>query len=183
MKKYNKMRNKLTFLCIKLLPPLIIQRRTVYLLSVCPLCGGMGMLSVALSLPLAEDCASKKSSWRHLFPRKEKKTLPTSVRDGDRDRPQLSPAAPIGWHFVQNLTQTTSLTTHQQILKAYMQPPSFTPPLSQRFRTSCRRSTLNFYLQWRRLLLLCSGLWYSPFMRQDVVDFYWLLLFLPEDTK
>lgn len=125
----------------------------------------------------------KKSSWRHLFPRKEKKTLPTSVRDGDRDRPQLSPAVPIGWHFVQNLTQTTSLTTHQQILKAYMQPPSFTPPLSQRFRTSCRRSTLNFYLQWRRLLLLCSGLWYSPFMRQDVVDFYWLLLFLPEDTK
>lgn len=112
MKKYNKMRNKLTFLCFKLLPPLIIQRRTVYLLSVCPLCGGMGMLSVALSLPLAEDCASKKSSWRHLFPRKEKKTLPTSVRDGDRDRPQLSPAAPIGWHFVQNLTQTTSLTTH-----------------------------------------------------------------------
>lgn len=128
-------------------------------------------------------CVKKKSSWRHLFPRKEKKTLPTSVRDGDRDRPQLSPAAPIGWHFVQNLTQTTSLTTHQQILKAYMQPPSFTPPLSQRFRTSCRRSTLNFYLQWRRLLLLCSGLWYSPFMRQDVVDFYWLLLFLPEDTK
>lgn len=69
------------------------------------------------------------SSWRHLFPRKKKKggkktlILPTGVRDGDRDRPQLSPAALIGWQFVQNPTQTTSLTTHQQILKAYMQPP------------------------------------------------------------
>ncbi len=99
------------------------------------------MLSVALSLPLAEDCASKKkSSWRHLFPRKKKKKkkktliLPTGVRDGDRDRPQLSPAAPIGWQFVQNPTQTTSLTTHQQILKAYMQPP----PSLRRRRTASK---------------------------------------------
>lgn len=93
-----------------------------------PLCGGMGMLSVALSLPLAEDCASKKVAGDICFPEKKKKKkkaliLPTGVRDGDRDRPQLSPAAPIGWQFVQNPTQSTSLTTHQQILKAYMQPP------------------------------------------------------------
>lgn len=58
-------------------PLLVIHRHTVYLLSMRPLCGGMGMLPVALSLPLAEDCASKKekkkSSWRHLFPRKKKK--------------------------------------------------------------------------------------------------------------
>lgn len=104
------------------------------------------MLSVALSLPLAENCASKKKSiWRHLFPIKKRKKnliLPTGVRDGDRDRPQLSPAAPIGWRFVQNPTPTTSLTTHQQILKAYMQPP----PSLRRCRTASkpRRSTFNF---------------------------------------
>lgn len=114
-------------------PLLVIHRHTVYLLSMRPLCGGMGMLPVALSLPLAEDCASKKEKKKVAgdicFPekkkRKEKKTLilPTGVRDGAGDRPQLSPAAPIGWQFVQNPSQTTSLTTHQQILKAYMQPP------------------------------------------------------------
>lgn len=66
--------------------------------------------------------------------------LPTGVRD--RDRPQLSPAAPIGWRFVQNPTPTPSLTTHQQILKAYMQPP----PSLRRCRTASKpgaqRSTL-----------------------------------------
>lgn len=67
------------------------------------------------------------------FPEKKRKEiLPTSVRDGDR--PQLSPAAPIGWQFVQNPTQTTSLTTHQQILKAYMQPP----PSLRRCRTASK---------------------------------------------
>lgn len=98
------------------------------------------MLSVALSLPLAEDCASKKKKVAGdiCFPEKKerekerKKILPTSVRDGDGDRPQLSPAAPIGWQFVQNPTQTTSLTTHQQIRKAYMQPA----PSLRRCRTA-----------------------------------------------
>lgn len=104
------------------------------------------MLSVALLLPLAEDCASKKVSGDICFPIKkgerEKKALvlPTGVRD--RDRPQLSPTAPIGWRFVQNPTPTPSLTTHQQILKAYMQPP----PSLRRCRTASKpgaqRSTL-----------------------------------------
>lgn len=96
------------------------------------------MLSVAPSLPLAEDCASKKKPiWRHSFPIKKRKALilPTGVRD--RDRPQISP--PIGWHLVQN---PTSLTTQQQILKAYMQPP----PSVRRCRTASkpRRATFNF---------------------------------------
>lgn len=92
------------------------------------------MLSVALSLPLAEELCVKKVAGDICFPEKRKEILPTSVRDGDRDRPQLSPAAPIGWQFVQNPTQTTSLTTHQQILKAYMQPP----PSLHRCRTASK---------------------------------------------
>lgn len=99
------MRNKLTFLCFKLLPPLIIQRRTVYLLSVCPLCGGMGMLSVALSLPLAEDCASKKSSWRHLFPRKEKKKPSPPVQ---RRRQRQTSAQSCGSHWLALCTKSNS---------------------------------------------------------------------------
>lgn len=101
------------------------------------------MLSVALSPPLAEDCASKKKYLETFVSHKRrrggggvegKKTLilPTGVRDGDRDRPRLSPAAPIGWHFVQNPTPSSALATHQQILKAYMQPP----PSLRRCRTA-----------------------------------------------
>lgn len=92
-----------------------------------------------------KNCASKKVAGDICFPEKKRKEiLPTSARDGDRDRPQLSPAAPIGWQFVQNPTQTTSLTTHQQIRKAYLQPP----PSLRRCRTASEPdagSALNFY--------------------------------------
>ena len=84
----------------------------------------------------------KKVAGDICFPEKKKKKekkktliLPTSVRDGAGDRPQLSPAALIGWQFVQNPSQTTSLTTHQQILKAYMQPP---PSPLRRCRTASK---------------------------------------------
>lgn len=97
------------------------------------------MLSVCLSLLLAGDRASKKKNlsgdicfWLQKKKKKERKKerkkrksliLPTDVRDGDRDRPQPSPAALIGWQLVQN---PTSLTTQQQIRKACTQPP---PPV------------------------------------------------------
>lgn len=137
----------------------------------------------------------KKSIWRHLFPRKKekrKKILPTGVRDGDRDRPQLSPAAPIGWRFVQNPTPTTSLTTHQQILKAYMQPP----PSLRRCCTASkpRRSTFNFNPHCCSAsedgsfcsfcsFCSCSRLVLSYFSCRDTVYLRWVLLFVLEETK
>lgn len=61
------------------------------------------------------------------------------MRDGDRDRPQPSPAALIGWQFVQN---PTSLTTQQQILKAYMQPPPSVLRCLTASEPGAQRSTL-----------------------------------------
>lgn len=144
----------------------------------------------AASRPLAAIgwglCVKKKSSWRHLFPRKKgKKILPTSVRDGDRDRPQLRPAAPIGWQFVQNPSQTTSLTTHQQILKAYTQPPPPPPPSVCRCRTASKPDASAQHLTFRRTPLpletqLSASAWFLSFYRpgrrwslQSFVIFCW----------
>lgn len=99
------MRNKLTFLCFKLLPPLIIQRRTVYLLSVCPLCGGMGMLSVALSLPLAEDCASKKKVAGDICFPERKKNPPHQC---ERRRQRQTSAQSCGSHWLALCTKSNS---------------------------------------------------------------------------
>lgn len=45
----------------------------LFIINVPLLCCGMGMLSVALSLPLAEDRASKKVAGDICFPEKKKK--------------------------------------------------------------------------------------------------------------
>lgn len=109
------------------------------------------------------------------------------MRDGDRDRPQLSPAAPIGWQFVQNPTQTTSLTTHQQILKAYMQPP---PASLRRCCTTSKPDAGAPPLTFTRTAVLLVKTaasatsasastfgWFCVFfIEQDVVDLYSLII-------
>lgn len=110
----------------------------LYLLSVYPLRGvGWGCCQSPPRCHWLKTVRQKKSYLETFVSHKKRKALilPTGVRD--RDRPQISP--PIGWHLVQN---PTSLTTQQQILKAYMQPP----PSVRRCRTASktRRATFNF---------------------------------------
>lgn len=137
----------------------------------------MGMLSVALSLPLAEECASKKVAGDICSPgKKERKkdTLPTSVRDGEGDRPQRLRSCDSHWlalctksnsnHFTPN-TATNPEGAHAA--------SSISPPPVQILMKALNAQLLSALLfcfeeTWSGS---CSALWshdiYSLFIQQD----------------
>lgn len=105
------------------------------------------MLSVALSLPLAEDCASKKKkkvAGDICFPEKKSPHPPHRC---ERRRQRQTSAQSCGSHWLAVCTKSNSKHfTHNTPTnpKGVHAASSITPPLPHRFKASCRRSAFNF---------------------------------------